>query len=142
MSRRGALCGQSGFTACCLEFAGSGNCVFSAIAKRQRSQGQGNKVPLWALGQSPNRSPNRSPIFKNPLQAPSSHHELHIPKKTAVAKRQRSLSTKVCKHPGYILTSFYFKKSSRIIYNSATQPVDKSMQTPRIHDIIRIMIPG
>ena len=22
------------------------------------------------------------------------------------------------------------------------QPVDKSMQTPRIHDIIRIMIPG
>ena len=31
----------------------------TAVAKRQRSQGQGNKVPLWGLGQSPNRSPNR-----------------------------------------------------------------------------------
>ena len=31
----------------------------TAVAKRQRSQGQGNKVPLWGLGQSPNRPPNR-----------------------------------------------------------------------------------
>ena len=40
---------------------------------------------------------------------------------------------------GEILKGIAKGKYSAIM---ALQPVDKSMQTPRIHDIIRIMIPG
>ena len=34
------------------------------------------------------------------------------------------------------------KERGRFLPETAPQSVDKSMQTPRIHDIIRIMIPG
>ena len=34
------------------------------------------------------------------------------------------------------------KEMGCLLPETAPQPVDKSMQTPRIHDIIRIMIPG
>lgn len=34
------------------------------------------------------------------------------------------------------------KERGCFLPETAPQPVDKSMQTPRIYDIIRIMIPG
>lgn len=34
------------------------------------------------------------------------------------------------------------EKKGAASFRKQPQPVDKSMQTPRIHDIIRIMIPG